>query len=181
MSMIDRELTAGILSKDRMSLSLFYRTYAPLLRRYIQLKISDQSDAEEVLQDSLFAFLEAIRDFGGRSSIKTFLFSITNHKIIDFYRKKKIKQVVFSRLPNLSELISPVLNPEEELNAGELKQKIIRTLSRLIPRYRQVLILKYLEDVSVEDIARKLAISFKSAESRLFRARKAFVELFLSI
>ena len=62
-----------------------------------------------------------------------------------------------------------------------VKEKIRNVLGTLVPRYREVLVLKYLEDLSVEDIAKKLTISFKSAESQLFRARKAFVELFLSI
>lgn len=174
----DEELIQKILSRDRRALSLFYRTYAPALRRYIHAKIANSFDAEEILQDSLFAFLEAIRDFAGRASIKTFLFSITNHKIIDFYRKKKLKQVVFSKFPQLSELISPVLNPEEELDANQFKEKVSRTLARLLPRYRQILVLKYLDNVSVSEIASKLTISFKSAESRLFRARKAFIEIY---
>ncbi|OGG24096.1 hypothetical protein A3A79_02775 [Candidatus Gottesmanbacteria bacterium RIFCSPLOWO2_01_FULL_43_11b] len=177
----DAKLVDKILRRDKRALSLFYRTYAPALRRYIGGKIANHLDAEEILQDSLFAFLEAIRDFGGRSSIKTFLFSITNHKIIDFYRRKKMKHIVFSKLPQLSELISPLLNPEEVLDEAQFKEKVARALSRLIPRYRQIITLKYLDNISVTDIARELAISFKSAESRLFRARKAFVELFLSI
>lgn len=179
--MTDSELIQKILFRDRHAMHAFYRAYAPLLRRYIHGKIANQCDAEEILQDSLFAFLEAIRDFGGRASIKTFLFSITNHKIIDFYRRRKLKSIVFSKLPQISELISPVLNPEEELDAAQFKEKVASTLARLIPRYRQILVLKYLDNISVEEIAHKLVISFKSAESRLFRARKAFVELFLSI
>ncbi len=179
--MTDSELIQKILLRDRRAMHAFYVTYAPRLRSYIRGKIAHHEDVEEILQDSLFAFLESLRDYEGRASLKTFLFSITSHKIIDFYRRKKLKQVVFSRLPQLEELISPVLNPEEELDSAQFKEKVARTLSRLLPRYRQILTFKYLDNISVEDIARRLAISFKSAESRLFRARKAFVELFLSI
>ncbi|MEK7074003.1 MAG: sigma-70 region 4 domain-containing protein, partial [Patescibacteria group bacterium] len=59
--------------------------------------------------------------------------------------------------------------------------KIRTVFARMMPDYRQVLVLKYLERASVSEIADKLSITFKSAESRLFRARRAFVELFLSI
>lgn len=179
--MTDSELIQKILSRDRRAMHAFYVAYAPRLRSFIRTKVANPQDAEEILQDSLFSFLEAIRDFESRASLKTFLFSITSHKIIDFYRRKKLKQVVFSRLPYLEELISPVLNPEEELDVTQFREKVTNTFSRLLPRYRQILTLKYLDNVSVREIARKLAISFKGAESRLFRARKAFVELFLSI
>lgn len=170
-----------ILARDRRMLSTFYRTYTPRLLRFIRTKVGSVADAEEILQDTLFAFLEALRDFRGKSSLETFLFSICQHKIIDFYRRRKIKHIVFSRMPQLEELISPMLNPEEELDGQLIKEKTREVLAGLLPRYRHILTLKYLEGWSVNEIAAKFAVSFKSAESQLFRARKAFVELFLSI
>ena len=179
--MTDTDLIQKILSRDRHALAVFYRTYQPKLSRFIRGKVNNPEDCEEILQDTLYAFLEAIRDFHGRSSVQTFLFSICQHKVIDFYRRKKLKHFVFSQVPQMETFISPLVNPEEELDVTMLKEKISRVFAGLLPRYRQILKLKYLEDFSVEEIAHKLAISFKSAESQLFRARKAFVELFLSI
>ncbi len=179
--MDDRETIDKILNGDRKTLHLFYEIYAPKLFRHIETKVNLTGDAEEILQDTLYGFLEAIRDFQGTASLKTFLFAICNHKIIDFYRRKKLKQVVFSKLPQLEGLISPLLNPEEELDATLLKDKVKRAFNKLLPHYRDVLVLKYIENLSVEDIARRLSVTFKSAESRIFRARKAFVEVFLSI
>jgi RNA polymerase sigma-70 factor (ECF subfamily) len=124
--------------------------------------------------------LEAIRDFQGASSIKTFLFSICQHKIIDYYRRKKIKQVVFSQTPNLEVLVSPILNPEEELDTVLLKEKIHIVFSKILPQYKKLLMLKYVDNLTVAQIASKFALSVKGAESQLFRARKAFVESFLS-
>jgi RNA polymerase sigma factor (sigma-70 family) len=177
----DASLISQILARDRHALSVFYRRYTPRLRAYILGKVSAQEDAEEILQDTLYAFLEAIRDFEGHATINTFLFSICNHKIIDFYRRKKIKHLVFSRTPGLEILVSPLLNPEQEFDTRLLKEKIHRVLSYLLPQYRKLLILKYFDDLSVSEIARQLAVSVKSAESQLFRARKAFIERFLSI
>lgn len=175
------DLIDNILARDRRALHTFYQQYTPRLASFIHAKIGVREDAEEVLADTLFAFLEAIRDFHGKSSIKTFLFSIAHHKVVDYYRKKKLKQLLFSRTPSLEHLVSPLLSPEEELDTKLLKEKIQSVLSRILPRYRSILILKYMDNLSVSDIARKFALSFKSAESQLFRARKAFVELFLSI
>lgn len=179
--MNDTELISRLFAHDRIVLNRFYRTYAPQLRRFIAMRISNESDVEELLQDVLFSFLEGLRDFHGKSSIRTYLFSICQHKVIDYYRRKKLKTVVFSQMPQLERLVSPVLGPEEEFDATAVTEKIRVVLSRLMPTYRQIILLKYVDDVSVEGIARALSISFKSAESRLFRARQAFVELFLSI
>lgn len=177
----DQQLIGQILARDRRALAVFYRRYTPKLSAFIHAKVGNSLDAEEILQDTLFAFLEAIRDFHGKSSVKTFLFSICHHKIIDYYRRKKMKQLVFSQMPGLEAIVSPMLNPEEELDVVLLKEKIQVVLARLLPRYRMLLVSKYVDDLSVSEIARKFALSFKSAESQLFRARKAFVELFLSI
>jgi RNA polymerase sigma-70 factor (ECF subfamily) len=177
----DQEIITKILSRDRRTLSLFYRRYAPKLSRFIAGKVANQEDAQEVLQDTLYAFLEAIRDFHGQSTVQTFLFSICQHKVVDYYRKKKLKHAVFSQMPQLEAIISPIVSPEEELDATLVKEKIHSVLGRLLPRHRQILLLKYLDGLSVEEIAKHLAMTFKSAESQLFRARKAFVEYFISI
>jgi len=179
--MNDQDLINDILSRDRRALSVFYHTYTPRLMQYIRGKVTNEDDCEEILQDTLFAFLEACRDFQGKSSIRTFLFSICQHKIIDFYRRKKITHLVFSQMPQLEGLISPILAPEEELDTKLLKEKIRQVFSRLLPNYRKVLMLKYLDNLTVSEIAQRLAVTLKSAESQLFRARKAFVELFLSL
>ena len=88
---------------------------------------------------------------------------------------------MFSQVPQLEMLVSPLVGPEAALDETLVKEKIHKVLYAIAPVYRQVLVLKYLEHVPVEEIAQKLSISFKSAESRLFRARKNFVEQFLSI
>ena len=177
----DQELIRKILARDRRALLSFYRRFAPKLLRFIASKVANPKDAEEILQDSLYAFLEAIRDFQGKSNLQTFLFSICQHKIIDFYRRKKLKHAVFSQMPQLEALISPLLSPEEELDVTVSREKIYAVLGKLLPRYKQILLWKYLDGLSVEEIASKLMMTFKSVESQLFRARKAFVEAFISI
>lgn len=173
--MTDKELVSQILKGNEKALRYFYKTYQPRLLNIIKGKIANESDAEEILSDVLLASIEAMRDFSFRSSLYTFIVSIANHKVIDFYRRKKIKHVVFSRLPNIEPLISTFFGPEETFDDAILKQKIMQTFQSLSPKYRQILKLKYIYGFSVSEIAKKLSLSFKSVESQLFRARKAFV------
>lgn len=176
--MTETQLIERILDRDRKALSVFYKTFEPKLNRYLRIKIGNPDDAEEILSDTLYAFLEAIRDFNGKSTIQTFLFSICNHKIIDYYRRKKLKHFVFSKMPQLEALVSPLLSPEDELLSKAVTEKIKRTFSVILPQYRTVLLFKYADNLSVADIADKLEVTCKSAESILFRARKAFVKAF---
>jgi RNA polymerase sigma-70 factor, ECF subfamily len=179
--MRDQELVSHILCGDRRALHHFYLTYKPALQRRIKSKISNAEDADEVLQDTLYAFLEAVRDFRGNSSVKTFLMSIGNNKITDYYRRKRLRHAVFSQMPHLEELVSPILTPEDALDVKILREKIRKTMEAILPQYKHILISKYAEDRSVAEIAKKLETTMKSAESVLFRARRAFVKAFISM
>lgn len=174
----DHNLIGRILSRDRRALSQFYRLHKPKLAGYIYSRIDNPADAEEILQDTLFAFLEKARDFEGKSSIATFLHAIAKNKIVDFYRRKKVRQYVFSELPQLESLLSSLMTPEDEFDANLLKQKVKTALSRILPRYREALVSKYQDARTVAEIARSLAVTVKGAESVLSRARKAFVEVY---
>jgi RNA polymerase sigma-70 factor (ECF subfamily) len=177
----EKSLTEGILSHDKRALFQFYRTYAPKLSRYIEGKVHNPKDAEEILQDTLFHFLESLRDFQGRSHVQTYLYAICNHKIIDFYRKKKFRHTVFSQIPQLEALVMELTTPEDQLDAVLLKEKIIRAFEKLVPQYRTLLQSKYMDGLRIDEIAKNFATTAKSIESRLFRARKAFVKAFISL
>lgn len=179
--MEDPELISRMLRRDKRALHTFYQTYTPQLIRFINSKVANPHDAEEIFQDTCFAFLEALRDFQGGCKISTFLFSIGKNKIIDYYRRKKLRHLVFSQAPFLEELVSPILNPEEELDASILKDKLKRAFSMILPQYTLVLTLKYVEDRSVSDIAKECEWTVKKTESLLFRARRAFMSVFIAL
>lgn len=164
--------------RDKQTAAKFYQTYRPKLLAFVRSKITNPHEAEDVVQDTLFAFLEAIRDFHGNCRISTYLFSICRHKVIDYYRKKKIKQIVFSHASEIEDVLSPLLSPEETLDAVLLKEKLHKTLQKLLPQYTYILQARYILNMPVADIAKKLATTLKSAEMTLFRARKAFIQTY---
>ena len=176
----ERQLIERLLSRDETAFTVFYQRFAPKLAAFINRKIGDDKDAEEILQDTLFAFLDKVRDLTGKSSLSTYLCAIANHKIIDYYRKRKLKQVVFSQFPEgVVELLATVVGADKQLDEQFLKEKIERVFARIHPHYRTLLLLKYRDGFDVVEIAGKLACSFKSVESSLFRARQAFRNLYL--
>src|SRR5258708_235659 len=83
----DYSLIKGILRADEQSLHKFYMHYKPRLTSYIKRKIAKDEDVEEIVQDIFIATLDALRDFAFQSSLYTFICSIANHKVIDFYRR----------------------------------------------------------------------------------------------
>lgn len=176
---MEKELLRRLLAHEKTAANEFYRTYSPRLLAFIRRKVNDEKDVEEIAQDALFAFLDGIRDFSGKCSLNTYLCSIAYNKVIDFYRKKKFKKIVFSQMPEgIEPVISELLDPQKMLDNTFLAEKIKRIFSFLTPHYARMLKLKYVEGRSVEEAARVLSISFKSAESILFRARRAFIRAY---
>ncbi len=148
------------------------------LLKFVSRKVVDSQDAEDIVQESLIAIYDSLPLFAGKSSFFTWACAIAKHEICDFYRKKKIKQVVFSRLPFLKELVSEALGPELAYQELETKRKIVRTLKHLSEGYELILRLKYVEELSMRQIAQELNLTVKAVESRLTRARLAFQKVY---
>jgi len=172
--MEERDLVKKILAGDQLVIKKFYKEYSPYLYASIATKVEKKEDIEEILQDTFLSILDSLPLFNFRSSLLTWAKQIAHHEVADFYRKRKIKSIVFSRLPFLENLVSEALGPDLVYQEKEIKEEINRVFKRLSEGYREILRLKYIEGLTVDEIAKVLSISFKSTESRLFRARLAF-------
>lgn len=148
------------------------------LLRFVNSQVNDPADAEDIVQESLISIYDSLPLFKGRAAFFTWACAIARHEISDFYRRKKIKQIVFSRLPWLKELVSQALGPELAYQELETKKKIVRTLKRLSEGYSSILRLKYVEELSMKQIAEELDLTVKAVESKLTRARLAFQKLY---
>lgn len=176
--MHDKDIIFGILKNDEKTLRFFYDLHQKSLYEFIHKQIKDTYTVEEITQDVFLDFIERLRFFRSDCSLKTFLFSIARHKTIDYIRKKKIKKILFSTIPSfILERLAPVFF-DDEIEKGELIDKINRTFEAIPNDYRLILRLKYIEGEPVIKIAKQFSISFKATESMLFRARKAFVKAF---
>lgn len=174
----EKQIIECIVKRDEKALFQLFNAYRQPVFNFIHRQIRDYQTAEEITQDVFFDFIESLRNFRGESKIKTFLFSIAKHKVIDYIRKKKLKKVLFSALsPFVVESIATVVM-DDELEKKEVACKIKQVLDNLPNDYRVILRLKYIQGEKIKEIAQKLSMNFKAAESLLFRARKAFVRVF---
>ena len=174
----ERELLGKIIKKDEKALFYVYKKYQPSIFNFVKSQISNYQTAEELTQDIFIDFIEALRDFRFQSSLKTFLFSIARHKIVDEIRKRKLKSILFSKLPSYIIESLKVVFIDEEIDKKELKEKISKIINSLPNDYQLILRLKYIDGIKIKEIAGKLKMNFKAAESLLFRARKSFIKVF---
>lgn len=173
----ERLIIDKLLSGDRKTLDSLYHAYSKHLYNFAYIRIPEKHVAEELAQDIFLQFLESARDFRFQSSIKTFLFTIARNKVIDYIRKKKVKKIFFSHMPSfvVEGLVSVV---DDSLERKDLQQRLEKTFNELPHDYQLVLRLKYIDEMPVTEIAEELSRTFKSTESLLFRARRAFIEIY---
>ena len=98
---------------------------------YIQKKVDGKEDAWDLTQETLISASQSLPLYAGKSSFSAWLYGIARHEVADFYRKKKIKTVLFSHLPYLEELADQAFGPEEEIIEKELKIKVKEVLTNL--------------------------------------------------
>lgn len=174
----EKELVKKIINKDERAFFYFYKKHQPQIINFLRKKISSSTTVDEISQDIFIAFLEGLRDFRFQCSLKTFIFSIARNKVVDYYRKNKIKKVLFSHLPKfVVEEVSSIFI-DQDLERKEVEKKIKRIFSFLPKEYKRILRLKYIEEKKVKQIAEIFKISFKATESLLYRARKAFIKFY---
>lgn len=174
----DQDFIEKIVARNDRALLNFYKHYQPMIFRYINKLVNDKAVGEDLTQEVFLDFIEEIRDFHGRSSIKTFLFTIARNKTIDYFRKKKIKKILFSAIPSYIVEKASAIFLDSYLEKKELTDKIRSVFKRLPNDYQIILRLKYIDGERVKVIAKKMSLTFKTAESLLFRARKAFIRIY---
>jgi RNA polymerase sigma-70 factor (ECF subfamily) len=155
----------------------FYKKYYQSIRGFVRQRIDDEDVVEELTNDIMLAGINSLPSFNGKCNEFSWLCSIAKHKIIDYYRKKKLKTVLFSACPTFEEIADKALSPERDVLKNELKEEIKNTFNELNKGYIDILRLKYIEDLKISQIAEKLQMSVKAVESRLIRAKKKFREV----
>ncbi len=168
----ERLLCQDILAGNEAALRWLYHHITPRLRALLLTKVASGEDVEELVQDTLLAFLDALPLFNHQSSIWTFVVGIAKHEVADYYRKKYAKRVIKS-LPLLNDLYDQQLHSSDE-TAAELRLAIKKVYTCLTPKQQVVLHLKYEQGLSVHEIASAFGLSLKATESLLFRSRMAF-------
>ncbi len=164
----DRQVAKGLMRGDKRVLRAFYGENYPKLMAYVAARVRTKEDAEEIVQDTFLGFLDSLPVFSFRSCLWTFLVGIARHEVSDYFRRLYAKRAI-KCVPFLEHLYSePVYSAEETV---ELFNAVMKRVSA---REREILLWKYEDGLSVKEIAQRLGVGMKAAESRLFRARRSF-------
>ena len=142
--------------------------------------LGNYEDACDVAQESFVRAYRHLRQFKGDCSFKTWLYKIVLNLSRNKYRWKK-RRGEFGKISidnpggkdsqNRMEIPDTTLSVAREVRRKEIQQRIQESLSRLPRSYREILVLRHMEELSYSEISRMLGCAEGTIKSRLHRAR----------
>ena len=168
----DVVLVQKALDGDIMAFEILYKRYSSSVFRTIQAVVRNRSTAEDVLQESFVrAYKNLHRVDQSVDSLAPWLHRIALNLS---YNKVNRKSRLFFGLELVADLLeSSRLTPDRVAEQDELKRAVWDAIAKLDDRYRVVVVLYYLEELSLTEISQRLQIPKGTVKSRLFYARKS--------
>lgn len=185
LSAADQALRARVLSGDRVAAEDLCRRHLDGLYEFVHYRVGgDRATVEDLVQETFLVALEKLADFDGRSSLHTWLCGIAKNKIRTERRRRRpkpLEDVLDEADDEIDAILAQVAReplPDWVLERQETRDLVGATLSSLTPEYRDALVAKYVDGLSVAEMAARDGRGFKATESRLQRARVAFARVF---
>lgn len=142
----------------------------PVLR-YLQRFVGDRALAEDLQQETLVRVARGLPAFDGRSSVRTWAFSIANRVAADYFRHPD-RQTRIVELDEAVDAVDPDREIDERVIEGEMNQCVRQVIDSLPDTYRAALILHDLEELTVGQTAEICECSVATAKIRIHRARQ---------
>jgi RNA polymerase sigma-70 factor (ECF subfamily) len=177
----DLELVERMLAGDDEAFTAFGDRYVPALYRFALGRLAgDRELTRDTVQTAMTKALSKLDTYRGEASLLTWLCACCRNEILMHHRSRRSRPAeveLDDRTEAAAELPSNrPQNPEAVLLSKERARLVHMALDLLAPRYAQALEWKYVERLSVQEIAARMEVGLKAADSLLTRARQAFKE-----
>jgi RNA polymerase sigma-70 factor (ECF subfamily) len=140
------------------------------LKRCIGAMVRNRTDSDDLLQDVLLKVWRCLSTFRSEASFRTWMIRVAINEVLQSYRRERRNPLVQIRR-DLDGLASAGESPHRYLIRLEATMAVHNALARLPKRYRDVLILRDLDQLTTEEAARSLQETIPAVKTRLFRAR----------
>lgn len=165
------------------------RAYAKLMGRYrdsiyfmIQKMVNNREDADDLTLEAFGKAFSSLGKYSTDFAFSTWLYRIAINNCIDFIRKKRLETFSLDQSPEETEssnpnqigfeIESPDLDPEEAIIREQRVLLVRNVLDKLNPKYRKLIELRYLKELSYEEISEETDLPLGTVKAQLFRAKE---------
>jgi RNA polymerase sigma-70 factor, ECF subfamily len=188
--MSERRLIERLLKGERSAFDAFFNDYHPKLYRFALRRLNGRRDvAEDVAQATICEALTSLSSFRGEAALMSWLCTICRRQISARCGREPIPEsdlLIREESPEIRAALESMLavqaeDPSHVAQLEQLRTAVVAALDYLPSAHAQVLRWKYIQELSVDEIASRLGRSSKAAESLLTRARESFREAFSAL
>ena len=154
-----------------------YKNFSPGISRYLKNKLP-ANEVDEILSNVFIEAVDSMSTLKKQTNLKAWIYKIAHNKIVDFYRKRKIKSFLLSQVPYLDLFAKEISQPEFILEKNQIRDRIESAMREISQKYRNILHMHYEEQIPIKKIALVLSLTPKATESLLFRARQHFIKAY---
>ncbi len=160
------------------------RAYADLMHRYkdsiyymVLKMVNNKEDAMDLTVETFAKAFEKLDKYQPDFAFSTWLFRVATNNCIDFIRKKKLNTLSIHQMTDDEgdekpfQIKADVLNPEETSIKKQQTEELKLLIESLPARYRNLITLRYFDELSYEEIAEQLDLPLGTVKAQLFRAR----------
>lgn len=180
--MKDEELVAEVLKNPQVYGMLMERYEEKLTRYIMRISASSREDAEDILQDVFLSAYRNLNEFDQDLKFSSWIYRITHNKVISHYRKisARPKTTTYEGDNELLNILASDHDMEADLQRKYDANEIHDVLDRMDERYREVLVLKFIEDKDYKEISDILQKPMGTVATLINRAKKQFRERLIS-
>lgn len=172
----DRDLVARVLGGDDLAFEYLFNRYRDAIHRLFVQRLGGTNDADDLLQETFIKVYINLHRYSADYTFGQWVYTIARNTFVDFVRRRQ------EDLPIDERIASPVSNvptPEESVINLQQRSQIEHCLERLAPNYRQLILMRFFEEYSYEEIAAKLGLPMGTVKTRIHRAREQMCRLIL--
>jgi RNA polymerase sigma-70 factor (ECF subfamily) len=170
-------IAAGLKRQDPELLNQLIEQFQHRLMRYLLFLTGRRETADDLFQETWMRVLQRGSQYNGKARFDTWLFTIARNLVIDLSRKRTMLSLDEMSDPTEEErpfeAVSNAPNPLDLFQSSETSAHITAALLHLEPNYREVLVLRFQEEMSLEEISKVTKAPLSTVKSRLYRGMSA--------
>lgn len=178
----DSLLVQNAMAGDQKAYSELMSLYWNSIEKTLSLKLVSREDVEDLTIATFSKAFDKLDSYDDSFAFSTWIQTIASNTLIDFFRKKDQKTISIDQQQeddeiNNIDVIDNSLDPENHLIRVQKNKHITGVVHRLKPHYRELIILRYLDEMSYVEISKKLNMPLGSVKAKLFRARDLLMHI----
>ena len=178
----DSLLVQNAVAGDQKAYSELLSLYWSSIEKTLSLKLVSKEDVEDLTIATFSKAFDKLDSYDNSFAFSTWIQAIANNTLIDFFRKKDQKTISIDQQKededsNSIDVVDSSLDPENHLIRKQKNKHITGMVHLLKPHYRELIILRYLDEMSYAEISKKLNMPLGSVKAKLFRARDLLMQI----